>query len=268
MLNALALFGRYVATSVRAQMQYPASTFMLTLGQFAITAIEMTSVLALFDRFGQLPGWTLAEVCVFYGTANLTYSLAETICRGFDVFGPTFVRSGGFDRILLRPRSAALQIVGHEFRLSRMGRFAQGLIVLVAASSLFGFHWTWLAVLLCAASVIGGIAFFTGLYVLQAVISFWTVDGLEVANMLTHGGVTAGQFPLGIYAGWFRALMTFVVPLACVAYYPVVAALGRHDPLGAPDWVLPVAPVVGFAFLAASFIAWRFGVARYTSTGT
>src|SRR6185295_7162103 len=136
------------------------------------------------------------------------------------------------------------------------------------ASTLFGFDWSAANLALMVWAVVGGIAFFTGLFVLQAVFCFWTVDGLEVANMLTHGGVTAGQYPLSIYAGWFRHLMTFVVPLACIAYFPVLAVLGRTDPMGAPDWFLPFAPLAGFAFLAASFLAWRYGVSRYTSTGS
>jgi ABC-2 type transport system permease protein len=56
--------------------------------------------------------------------------------------------------------------------------------------------------------------------------------------------------------------------LGCVAYYPVLAILGQPDPLGAPGWWLPLAPAMGFAFLGASFLAWRAGIARYTSTGS
>ena len=78
----------------------------------------------------------------------------------------------------------------------------------------------------------------------------------------------AAQFPLSLYAPWFRGFLTFVVPLACVAYFPVVALLGRHDPLGAPDWFLPLSPIFGVVFLAISFWAWGFGVRRYTSTGS
>jgi ABC-2 type transport system permease protein len=267
-MNAAALFVRFAQTSIRAQMQYPASTLMLLVGQFTITAIEMTALFALFDRFGALPGWSLGEVAVFYGCANLSFSLAEAISRGLDVFGPTFVQSGVFDRVLLRPRSAVLQVAGHEFRLSRFGRTLQGLIVLIAGVSVFHVNLTWASAGLIAVAVAGGIAFFTGLFVLQATLAFWTVDSLEVANMLTHGGVTAGQYPLNIYARWFRLLMTYVVPLAWVAYFPIVAALGRREPSGAPDWLLPIAPLMGFAFLGLSVFAWRFGVARYTSTGT
>jgi ABC-2 type transport system permease protein len=58
------------------------------------------------------------------------------------------------------------------------------------------------------------------------------------------------------------------VPLACVAYYPVLAILKRSDPLGAPDWLLPLAPLAGFVFLGLSFLAWRAGMTRYASTGS
>jgi ABC-2 type transport system permease protein len=87
-------------------------------------------------------------------------------------------------------------------------------------------------------------------------------------NLLTYGGIQAAQFPLSIYAPWFRNFLIFVVPLACVAYFPVLAILGKADPLGAPGWLLPLTPIAGFLFLALSFVVWRVGVGRYTSTGS
>jgi ABC-2 type transport system permease protein len=62
--------------------------------------------------------------------------------------------------------------------------------------------------------------------------------------------------------------MTFVVPVGCVTYLPMLAAMGRTDPLGAPGWVLPLAPLAGFAFLGLALFIWRFGVRHYTSTGS
>ncbi len=86
--------------------------------------------------------------------------------------------------------------------------------------------------------------------------------------MLTYGGVEAAQYPLALYAQWLRRLLTFAVPLACVAYYPVLPILGRADPLGAPAWVGWVSPLAGFAFLAAAFGAWGLGLRRHASTGS
>ncbi|WP_196486109.1 hypothetical protein [Burkholderia stagnalis] len=36
----------------------------------------------------------------------------------------------------------------------------------------------------------------------------------------------------------------------------------KPDPLGAPDWFLPLAPAAAFAFLAVAFAAWRLGGAQ------
>jgi ABC-2 type transport system permease protein len=267
-VNGLILLGRYFSASIRSQMQYPASAMMLTLGQLASTAIEIVSIWALFDRFGAVKGWGFGEVMFFYALINISFAVADFLTRGFDVFGTDFVRTGDFDRLLLRPRSTALQLAGHEFRISRLGRFLQGTVILAVATNALQFTWTPEAIALALWTIAGGTAFFVALLILQATMAFWTVESLEVVNALTYGGVYAGQFPIGVYTRWFRGFLIFVVPLACVAYYPVLAILGRSDPLGAPDWLLPLAPAAGFAFLAFSALAWRFGVSKYMSTGS
>ncbi|MBX3503441.1 MAG: ABC-2 family transporter protein [Alphaproteobacteria bacterium] len=241
---------------------------MLILGQCAATSIEILGVYALFSRFGSVGGWSFGEAALFYALVNITFSLADMLTRGFEVFGTDFVRTGAFDRVLLRPRAAALQLAGHEVRLSRLGRLIQGVVVLAIASRLVPIDWDGPAIAMAIWAVTGGVALFFGMLVLQATMAFWTVESLEIANVLTYGGVQAAQYPLNIYATWFRRLLTFGVPLACVAYYPVLAILKRPDPLGAPDWLLPFTPLAGFAFLALSFLAWRAGVARYASTGS
>lgn len=267
-MNTLALYGRYIVTSLRAQAQYPTATLMLTAGHCAATSVEILGVFALFHRFGSVGGWSFGEAALFYALVNIMFSLADLLSRGFEVFGADFVRTGAFDRVLLRPRAAALQLAGYEVRLSRLGRLIQASIVLVFATNLVPIAWDAHAVAIALWAVAGGVALFMGIMILQATLAFWTVDSLEIMNVLSYGGVQAAQYPLNIYAAWFRRVLTFGLPLACVAYYPVLAILGRHDPLGAPDWFLPLAPIAGFAFLALSFVAWRAGMARYASTGS
>jgi ABC-2 type transport system permease protein len=104
--------------------------------------------------------------------------------------------------------------------------------------------------------------------VLQATLAFWTVESLEVANILTYGGVEAAEYPLDIYSRYFRDFLIFVVPIGCVSYFPVERLLGHADRMGAPNWMLFVSPIVGFVFLAVSLGVWRFGVRHYTSTGS
>jgi len=267
-VNAARLYLRYVGVSVRGQMQYRASFLMLALGQFLVTGMEIVGIWALFARFKSLGGWRLEEVALFYGLIHVAFAIAEGAGRGFDIF-PGMVKSGEFDRLLLRPRSTVFQVAAREVQLMRVGRLAQGLVVLVWAAAALDVQWSAARIALLVFTILGGVCLFAGLFVLSATLAFWTTETLEIFNTVTYGGTETGQYPLSIYKGWFRRFFTFVVPLACVSYFPALAILGRDDPVaGSPVWFRWAAPAVGAAFLALSLLAWRVGVRHYRSTGS
>jgi ABC-2 type transport system permease protein len=249
-------------------MQYPFNAIMLTIGQFTATMIDMVAIWALFARFGALGTWRLGDVAMFFGIVSVSFSIADFLTRGFDVLGTDFIKTGQLDRLLLRPRTMTLQLIGNDMRLSRFGRMAQGLLVLAIGTANLHFEWTIFRIVIGLWAIAGGIALFFGLMVFQGALSFWTVESLEAMNVLTYGGVQAAQFPLSIYERWFRNLLIFVVPIGCVAYFPVLAILGKPDPLGAPGWAMLASPIAGFAFLCLAFGVWRVGLRKYTSTGS
>src|SRR5689334_17082942 len=267
-MNGLRLYGRYVRASLRSQMQYPGSFLLTSLGAFAATGVDFIAIWALFSRFRQVAGWRFGEVALFYGVIGVSFALADALTRGFDVFGDQFVRTGDFDRVLVRPRSTVLQLLGYELRATRVGRLAQALVVGVIGIRLTSVAWSWTAWATLLFAIAGGVALFSGILVLQATLAFWTVESLEIANTLTYGGVEAAQYPLDLYARWFRNFLIFVVPLGCVSYFPVAAVLGKADRTGVPGPLLQLTPASGFIFLGVALWIWRYGVRHYTSTGS
>jgi ABC-2 type transport system permease protein len=266
-LDALRLYRHYVKVSLRTQLSYRASVVISTLGTLVVTGTELLAVLALFDRFGQLRGWTLPEVALFDGMISVTWALSDSLSRGFDVFH-RMVKAGDFDRILLRPRSTVLQLLGTELTLRRAGRLIQGLAVLGYAATAGTIAWTPARAALLVVAIACGVCAFLGLLVLQATSAFWTVEGLEVWSAFTYGGLTMSQYPLAIYRSWFRGVFTYVIPLGCVCYLPGLVILDQLDPLGTPGWVGWVAPLAGPAFLTLCLQVWKIGVRHYRSTGS
>ena len=267
-MNGLKLYGRYVAVSLRSQMQFPVSFIATSIGAFAATIVDFIAIWALFTRFRQIDGWRFEEIALFYGVIGVAFALADAFTRGFDIFGDLFVKTGDFDRLLVRPRSTVLQLLGYELRATRIGRLAQGIVAWTVGVQLSSIDWTigaWLTLLFAVA---GGVALFSGILIMQATLAFWTVESLEIGNTLTYGGVEAAQYPLDIYARWFRNFLTFIVPLACVSYFPVAVVLGHADRLGVAPWLARLTPALGFAFFGLSLLVWRLGVRRYTSTGS
>ncbi len=249
-------------------MQYRASFIAASVGHFVVTGVEALGIWALFDRFGGLQDWSLAQVALFYGLVNVSFALADALSRGFDLFGTQFVKTGNFDRLLLRPRSTVLQLAAHEFTLFRIGRLSQGLLVFAWAVYTLQIGWSIDKALVLLFALTSAVLLFYALVVIQATIAFWTTESLELMNTLTYGGVETAQYPLAIYRKGFQQFFTYIVPLGCVTYFPVVYVLGIADPLGSGPLFQALAPLAGFGFFGAALLLWQVGLRRYASTGS
>lgn len=245
-------------------MQYPASFLMLSAGHFIGTFVDIIGIWVLFDRFKMVKGWTLPEVGLIYGIIHMGFALAEGFSRGFDTFS-LIVKNGDFDRLLLRPLNPLFQVAVREVHVMRVGRFLQGLVVLLWSSSVLSISPLSTHTFVILFSIIGTGCVFYGLFVIQAAISFWTIESLELINIATYGGVQTGQYPITIFDRVIRIAFTFIIPIACVAYYPIATIL-RHETL--PIWAGMVLPCAGMIFLLIACQFWHLGVRHYRSTGS
>jgi ABC-2 type transport system permease protein len=266
-MDSLGLYFKYIRISFHSQLQYRVSFILLMLGSFLGSFIDFIGIWVLLSRFSSLKGWNMAEIAFFYGLINMAFGISEGLGRGFDMFHYQVI-SAEFDRTLLRPRSTVLQVLAHDFQLLRAGRLLQGLAVLFWASLNLGIDWNVAKIGLLIFAISGGVMLFTGLMVVQATLSFWSVQSLEIINSFTYGGVEATQWPLPVYKRWFAAIFIFLIPLACVNYFPALAIMGKPDILNSPVWFQWLAPLAGFAFMAIALWAWQYGVRHYRSTGS
>lgn len=262
--RTLTLYLKLVSISFRGQMQYRLSFLMLLLAYFIATFVEIFGIWVLFSRFQILKGWTIKEIALIYGVIHMGFSLAESTARGLDKFGE-FVKRGDFDRLLLRPLSPLVQMAASEVQLMRLGRFLQGFLVLVWGCREIGFSFFSLSTLYLIFCVIATAMLFYGLIIVQATICFWTTETLEMMNVVTFGGVEAGQYPMSIYNVYFQRFFTFIVPLSCVAYFPISVLLEKQELW---SWAGLLAPCAGIVFFYFSCRFWNFGVRHYQSTGS
>lgn len=256
------LYLKMMLVAFRSQMEHRASFIMLATTHFFSTFVDIFGIWVLFDRFQMMKGWTFSEVALIYGIMHMGFSAAEAFARGFDTFS-VLVKNGDFDRILLRPLSTFFQMAASAFQWMRIGRFLQGLIVLLWGCIALKIELFSLNALILFFAFLGTMCLFYGLFVMQATLTFWTTETLELMNILTYGGLESGQYPLSIYKPAFRAFFTFMVPLACVAYFPISGLLQKSSIF----WLASLAPIAGVLFLFLSFKLWNFGVRHYQSTG-
>nr|WP_300836895.1 ABC-2 family transporter protein [uncultured Acetatifactor sp.] len=260
--GALRLYRRYLSILFRSKMQYKKSFFMLFAGSFLASFTIFLSVYFMFRRFPQVKGYTFQEVLLCYSIVLMSFSLAEIWARGLEAF-PGMVRRGEFDRVMLRPRSLLLQILGTQCDIERFSRVLQALVILLYAVRTSSIPWTPLKIAAVFFMLTGGCVLFSGIFLIQAAMSFFFLDGLEFTNIFTFGLNEHGKYPVDIYGKGVLWVLTYIIPFALVQYYPLLYVLGRRQEL----WYAFL-PFAAALFLIPGYLLWRVGVRHYKSSGS
>ena len=269
MLWALGIYRRLISVQIRSQLQYRVSFLLETVANGMSLFLFFLSIFLVMQRFGNIGGWSVGEVAFLFGLVEIAFGSMDMIFSGFDPkdFGER-VRLGTFDQLLLRPVNITLQVLGSEFTLRRIGRITQGIVIFAIALSLLDIDWT-IGKLVYLPLVIGSIVcFFGGLFIIGATATFWTIETIEVMNILTYGGSEMMAYPMHIYQTWMRRFFTYIVPAIFLNYYPALYFLDKPDPFNMPSFAPFLAPVAGLGVLLVALAFWRFGLRFYQSTGS
>lgn len=256
------LYQKFVSMHLKRSMAYRQSFFMTMLGQFLVSFTSLLGMWFLLSRFDTVGDYTLGECLLCAGVVLSSYSLAECFFRGFDRFSG-IVRGAGFDRILLRPRNAMLQVLCEQIEFTRLGKLIQGVGMLIWGIAVAPVSWTPWRALLLVLMIAGGLIVFAALFIVYAALCFFTLEGLEFINIFTDGMRTYGVYPMDVYGEALLKFGTFAIPYALFQYYPLMLLLGRAD-----RWAWGLLPLVTPLFFGLSVALWRVGIRKYKSAGS
>lgn len=261
-ISSIKLYKHYISINIRCMMEYKTSFFLTAIGQFLVSFNVFLGIFFMFQRFSSVEGFTYSEVLLCFAIILMEFSLAEMFARGFDLF-PSVVRSGEFDRIMVRPQNEIIQVLGSKFELTRIGRMLQAVIMFVYGIVKCDVIWTLPKILTVLFMLIGGTAVFCGLFLIYAALCFFTLDGLEFMNVFTDGAREFGKYPLGIYGKKILLLTTFFIPYTLIQYYPLLYILGKRT-----SAFYIFLPLLACWFLIPAMLLWKFGVRHYASSGS
>ena len=260
------IYRRLVGARIRSQLQYRLSFVLNLVGMAIVTFLDFAVILVLFGQVDALGEWSVEEVALLYGISCVAFALTDLAIGHLDLL-PQMIREGDFDLVLVRPLSTLFQVVSNDFALRRLGKLAQGTAVLVFALTRVDVEWSAGRFAMLALALVAGAAIFAGVWVGLSTIAFWLVDSSEAVNAFTYGGNFMAQYPVNIFGPWLRRLVIYLIPIAFVSYFPSLYILGKEDPLGLPQALQFVSPVVAVAACVGGALLWRNAVRHYRSVG-
>jgi len=258
------IYLKFLALNVKSILEYRLSAWLIAAGQTLTTIFSFLGLSLLFSRFGNLGDWTFSETALCFTVTGTAFVLAECFARGFDAFSGMVIH-GDFDRVLLRPRNTIIQVLGAKTDITRLGRLIVNLAIMIYVIPQTEIIWTAPKILTIIFMIFGGAAVFTGIFILGATVCFFTLEGLEVINIFTDGGREMASYPLPVYGKWVTMFFTFIIPLGCMNYLPLMYLTGRTttNPL-----LYMLTPLAGFIFIIPCVAIWEWGIRHYTSSGS
>ncbi len=263
-LSVAACFARL---AVQRQLENP----LFLVGWFLMIPIQyfgwIWMLKMLVQQFQPLAGWTFPQIAFLYGLAQLSHGLM--VIFFIQTWGmQDWVINGEFDRLLVRPLNVLFHFSFVYINLIGVIDLIPGSVIFAYGCRATGFAWTPGTVLQVAAVILGAMLIRAAIFLVSGSLSFWTKRswGMVGLNLALQERCTL--YPVAIYPYALQMLLTFVLPIAFISFYPSCDFLGQDArttlPLGLAVWT----PVVGAALMAAAYGVFRLGLKSYESSGS
>lgn len=256
--------GVAVAALMRASllttMRYRASFIGEAIMAVAWAAGTAAPLFVVFDQAPTLAGWTAEEALAVVGFFIIAQGALEALVDPNLRAVVEQVRQGTFDFVLLKPLDAQLYVSLHRTEPLKLVHCVVGLGVVAYAARAVGAGPVEL--LSAALLMLAGLTLLHSLWtvVVSSAFFFVKVDNL---SWLIRAGLDAGRWPVSLYRGVVRFVLTFVLPIGLVTTYPALALRGELKPstgLGAT--------VIAVLFGMIARLAWTRALRRYSSASS
>ena len=263
-MRYLRLIGHFWRASIQEAVAYRANFFINLLHSLLNLATGILGLAILFGQVQSVQGWNFAQTLALLGV----YLSVDALRNLF--IGPSLetmggmegeVWSGKFDFTLLRPANIQFMASLRHWRPFALIDLALGLSVLGLAANL-------LRATLSAAHVAAFVvALGAGVTILYAILLFFTALVFWSPGFLFtwvfDGLFQMARYPLGLYPGWLRLVLTWIVPVGVITTIPAQALAGALEPSALAGAVGLAAALSGGASLL-----FHLGLRRYASASS
>jgi ABC-2 type transport system permease protein len=260
----LKLVRSFARASAQNELAYRANFWISLLVAALNLGTGVLGIVVLFGQVESVQGWTLASTLALLGVYLIVGALrALFIGPSLDALAGMDgeIWTGTFDFTLLRPVNVQFLASLRYWRPLALIDLALGLGVLGIAVARLG------QTLTAAHLALFLVALGAGVVVLYAVLLAFTALVLWSPGFFFTWAFDAvfqmARYPVGLYPGWLRLVLTWVVPVGIMTTVPAQALTGEL-----PAGTLMGSLALALVLLAGASALFRGGLRRYASASS
>lgn len=217
-------------------------------------------------RFGQINGWDYGQLAFLYGISVISHALSMIFfVQGW--FMGWYVIEGDFDRYLTRPLGVMYQFFFTNINVFGLTDLIPGIVVFIYGCIKTGFCFTPLNILALLGMLIGATLIRGGLYLLLGSTSFYTKSPMDFGQYTQEMMDKTTMYPISMYPEIMQFILTFIIPVGWVSFYPVSGLLGveNNNFIGLGNCAITL--LVGLIVIAVAGLYFNMGLRKYESAG-
>jgi ABC-2 type transport system permease protein len=254
-------------TRIKGNMEYRGKFLLDSL--FFLFGYGTQAVLMYFmvSRFESINGWKPMEVTMLFAYVLTSYTLANSFLAGVRWNFPENIRTGYFDQSMVKPLHPLIYEIASSFSPYYFLHFFMSIgMVIYCAVRLF-VPITFFTVFIFFITILGGALIQGAVQLLFVTISFFLINNPFKGDFYSNIRPMV-EYPISIFPKAIQYLLSTLVPMAFVSYYPVQHILGKNEFLFFPDFIQYMTLPVGIIFFFLVFKFWDFAAKYYKSTGS
>jgi ABC-2 type transport system permease protein len=250
----------------RAAITYRVSFLSTILGGVALQGTQLLFIGVLLSKFDVIHGWRLNEVAFLFAMRLAAHAF-YVVPFGALVMIDQAIQQGDVDRFLLRPAGIYLQVVTRYAPLMALGDTLLGFGSLAIFAAQSSVSWTPGKVAFLIAALVGGGLVEAGMQTFLAGFSFRMTSTISLRVLADDTITRFSGYPLTMFNRWGFLSLTFVFPMAFIAYLPATVLLGRTDQLPIPAWLAGISPCGGLIVFTIGLTFFNRMTRTYNSPG-
>ncbi|WP_342481778.1 ABC-2 family transporter protein [Paenibacillus sp. FSL L8-0340] len=265
-MGIVQIYLKLINISMKSRMQYRTDFLTGILGILVFNAINISLIGIIVTRFVHLNGWSIWELVFLYSLWILGHSIFSLLFWQLTSM-EEYLINGTFDQFLTRPISPLVQLLGREIQYLGIGDAIIGILGITLAYYNLGLDWSFFEFIYFLVSVLSGTGIEVAIFWMIACISFWTGRSMTASTVLWRINSMVQQYPIDIFGKWFQIVVTGIIPVAFMNFYPSIALLGKTDAYDHPNWINYMSPIVAIVLLLIASKIWSLALKRYSSSG-
>lgn len=259
----LFIFFLYLSQYMKSKMAYRADFFIYVFSDVLLQSVNIIFLLVVFTKVPAIKGWDRDQVLFIYGFFLVPFAIYSGFLNHLFDVPEKYVLQGELDRILVRPLNSWFQVVVETMNPELLFGAVAGIAIMIYSGQNMNLTLTWWDIPLALVMVLGATLIYAGVYTLLASIGFWSEGNMGLMPMvynLSH----YGRYPMTVYRGPVRFILTWILPFAFVGFYPATMLMHRYE----YKYYALLTPLVGVICFTVAYKVWVVGIKKYRGTGS